>query len=305
MGAGAPRSSRAAPWRSCRRAARAFDPRGCIPSRTGCAGDRRAGVRRAYPTRTTRPKPPSRPRARSESRVSRNSSVKPEHFHTGHSSPTLLAHLLCATEFRGRHTTMVRPLADASARPSPACPHAPSAAAPGERPRARSRCRRQLGPQLPGAARRDARILTSALLSPAKQVKDLLHPSATDEKRKHKLKRLVQHRTAFFMDVKCPGCFTISALSRPGVYTPPPPPSPALLLHPRAVRICRSPPSTWIPPSTGASFEHQRARCCRTRAPPSAVSPHGPCRHCAHFVHESPPTGGGRLARACARKKTE
>nr|CAD7428420.1 unnamed protein product [Timema monikensis] len=35
--------------------------------------------------------------------------------------------------------------------------------------------------------------------------KDLLHPSPIEEKRKHKLKRLVQHPNSYFMDVKCPG----------------------------------------------------------------------------------------------------
>ena len=43
-------------------------------------------------------------------------------------------------------------------------------------------------------------------------VKDLLHPSATEEKRKHKLKRLVQSPNSFFMDVKCPGCFNITTV---------------------------------------------------------------------------------------------
>jgi len=43
-------------------------------------------------------------------------------------------------------------------------------------------------------------------------VKDLLHPSAADEKRKHKLKRLVQSPNSFFMDVKCPGCFNITTV---------------------------------------------------------------------------------------------
>ena len=41
------------------------------------------------------------------------------------------------------------------------------------------------------------------------QPKDLLHPSASDEKKKHKLKRLVQSPNSFFMDVKCPGCFNM------------------------------------------------------------------------------------------------
>ncbi|KAF4517558.1 hypothetical protein B566_EDAN005122 [Ephemera danica] len=34
--------------------------------------------------------------------------------------------------------------------------------------------------------------------------RDLLHPSPAEEKRKHKLKRLVQHPNSYFMDVKCP-----------------------------------------------------------------------------------------------------
>lgn len=35
--------------------------------------------------------------------------------------------------------------------------------------------------------------------------KDLLHPSPAEEKKKCKLKRLVQHPNSYFMDVKCPG----------------------------------------------------------------------------------------------------
>ncbi|KAM1064331.1 hypothetical protein ACFX13_029037 [Malus domestica] len=38
---------------------------------------------------------------------------------------------------------------------------------------------------------------------------DLLHPPAELEKRKHKIKRLVQTPNSFFMDVKCQGCFNI------------------------------------------------------------------------------------------------
>lgn len=45
-----------------------------------------------------------------------------------------------------------------------------------------------------------------------KMVKDLLNPLPADEKRKHKLKRLVQSPNSFFMDVKCPGCFTITTV---------------------------------------------------------------------------------------------
>ena len=35
--------------------------------------------------------------------------------------------------------------------------------------------------------------------------RDLLHPSPEEERRKHKLKRLVQSPNSYFMDVKCPG----------------------------------------------------------------------------------------------------
>jgi hypothetical protein len=38
---------------------------------------------------------------------------------------------------------------------------------------------------------------------------DLLHPNPALEKRKHKLKRLVQSPNSYFMDVKCPGCFNM------------------------------------------------------------------------------------------------
>lgn len=38
---------------------------------------------------------------------------------------------------------------------------------------------------------------------------DLLHPSPESEKRKHKLKRLVQSPNSYFMDVKCPGMLSL------------------------------------------------------------------------------------------------
>jgi len=41
---------------------------------------------------------------------------------------------------------------------------------------------------------------------------DLLNPSEDDEKRKHKLKRLVQSPNSYFMDVKCDGCYTITTV---------------------------------------------------------------------------------------------
>eukprot|EP00911_Craspedida_sp_UC1_P002190 UC1_evm1s1677 len=41
---------------------------------------------------------------------------------------------------------------------------------------------------------------------------DLLNPTAENQKNKHKLKRLVQCPNSFFMDVRCPGCATISTV---------------------------------------------------------------------------------------------
>ena len=42
--------------------------------------------------------------------------------------------------------------------------------------------------------------------------KNLLYPDPKDEKRKHKLSRLVQSPNSYFMDVKCPNCSTIATL---------------------------------------------------------------------------------------------
>ncbi|KAG1680218.1 40S ribosomal protein S27 [Nymphon striatum] len=42
--------------------------------------------------------------------------------------------------------------------------------------------------------------------------RDILHPSPENEKRKCKLKRLVQHPNSYFMDVKCPGCYKITTV---------------------------------------------------------------------------------------------
>jgi len=42
--------------------------------------------------------------------------------------------------------------------------------------------------------------------------RDLLHPSAEEERRKCKVKRLVQHPNSYFMDVKCPGCYKITTV---------------------------------------------------------------------------------------------
>lgn len=41
---------------------------------------------------------------------------------------------------------------------------------------------------------------------------DLGNPSQAAEKAQHKLKRLVQSPNSFFMDVRCPGCFSITTV---------------------------------------------------------------------------------------------
>ncbi|KAH8156573.1 hypothetical protein CIB48_g11673 [Xylaria polymorpha] len=41
---------------------------------------------------------------------------------------------------------------------------------------------------------------------------DLLNPTPAAEAKKHKLKNLVPAPRSFFMDVKCPGCFTITTV---------------------------------------------------------------------------------------------
>jgi hypothetical protein len=48
-------------------------------------------------------------------------------------------------------------------------------------------------------------VIKVLCISFSQLAKDLLHPSPAEEKRKHKLKRLVQHPNSYFMDVKCPG----------------------------------------------------------------------------------------------------
>ena len=41
---------------------------------------------------------------------------------------------------------------------------------------------------------------------------DLLNPTYEQEQSQHKLKRLVQSPNSYFMDVKCPGCNTITTI---------------------------------------------------------------------------------------------
>ena len=55
---------------------------------------------------------------------------------------------------------------------------------------------------------------------------DLLHPPKELEQRRHKLKRLVQSPNSFFMDVKCPGCFTINTVRSRTAPCPCPNPKP-------------------------------------------------------------------------------
>lgn len=43
-------------------------------------------------------------------------------------------------------------------------------------------------------------------------VQDLLHPDPSSERQKNKLKRLVQGPKSYFLDIKCPSCFTIKTV---------------------------------------------------------------------------------------------
>ena len=54
---------------------------------------------------------------------------------------------------------------------------------------------------------------------------DLLNPTPESEKRKHKLKRLVQSPNSYFMDVKCPGKTCVACAHRGLLMSLPAPPS--------------------------------------------------------------------------------
>ncbi|XP_033820916.1 40S ribosomal protein S27-like [Periophthalmus magnuspinnatus] len=42
--------------------------------------------------------------------------------------------------------------------------------------------------------------------------RDLMHPLFSEERRRHKKKRLVQSPNSYFMDVKCAGCYKITTI---------------------------------------------------------------------------------------------
>ena len=92
-----------------------------------------------------------------------------------------------------------------------------------------SPCRRACGSPLPPEPARCAPArhllvrLTQAAAHPRRSLahrrpKDLLHPSLEESQPLHnggtihKKKRLVAGPNSFFMDVKCPGCFTINTV---------------------------------------------------------------------------------------------
>eukprot|EP00997_Jenningsia_sp_PLL12_P010748 NODE_8099_length_424_cov_80.778667_g7237_i0.p2 GENE.NODE_8099_length_424_cov_80.778667_g7237_i0~~NODE_8099_length_424_cov_80.778667_g7237_i0.p2 ORF type:complete len:87 (+),score=6.07 NODE_8099_length_424_cov_80.778667_g7237_i0:69-329(+) len=47
---------------------------------------------------------------------------------------------------------------------------------------------------------------------PSFKDQNLLYPHEASEKRKHKLRRLVQGPNSYFLDVKCPSCYTITTI---------------------------------------------------------------------------------------------
>ncbi|KAJ3011986.1 hypothetical protein NUW54_g2002 [Trametes sanguinea] len=81
---------------------------------------------------------------------------------------------------------------------------------------------------------------------------DLLNPSAEAEKRRHKLKRLVQSPNSYFMDVKCPGCFAITTV----------------FSHAQTVVLCAACGSVLCQPTGGADIVIPR----RELVPPEELS---------------------------------
>ncbi|KAI9460221.1 40S ribosomal protein S27, partial [Lactarius psammicola] len=74
---------------------------------------------------------------------------------------------------------------------------------------------------------------------------DLLNPSAEAESKRHKLKRLVQSPNSYFMDVKCPGCFSISTV----------------FSHAQTVVICNSCSSVLCQPTGGRARLTEGTHC--------------------------------------------
>ncbi|KAH9043774.1 ribosomal protein S27-domain-containing protein, partial [Lactarius pseudohatsudake] len=74
---------------------------------------------------------------------------------------------------------------------------------------------------------------------------DLLNPSAEAESKRHKLKRLVQSPNSYFMDVKCPGCFSISTV----------------FSHAQTVVICGSCSSVLCQPTGGRARLTEGTHC--------------------------------------------
>merc|ERR1712124_230118 len=100
---------------------------------------------------------------------------------------------------------------------------------------------------------------------------DLLHPTEQSEKRRHKLKRLVQSPNSYFMDVKCPGCFSITTV----------------FSNAQTVVLCGScstvlwPADRWQVPSYGGLLLQEEGRVENTRRsknleePPKNLKRHG------------------------------
>ncbi|KAM9385213.1 small ribosomal subunit protein eS27-like [Pholidichthys leucotaenia] len=68
--------------------------------------------------------------------------------------------------------------------------------------------------------------------------KDLMYPSFTEERRRHKKKRLVQSPNSYFMDVKCMGCYRITTIFSHSQIVVPCPGCSAVLCMPRGGK-CR------------------------------------------------------------------
>ncbi len=119
-------------------------------------------------------------------------------------------------------------------------------------------------------------VSTASPPPPPQLYNDLLHPSPEEEKRRHKLKRLVQSPNSYFMDVKCPGALSLppsfSLLSllplSPSLFSPFP--SLFLLISP-FLRVSLSNSLTHTLPLLGRSLtlplsrllqDHDRVQSC-------------------------------------------
>ncbi|KAG6576095.1 Eukaryotic peptide chain release factor subunit 1-3, partial [Cucurbita argyrosperma subsp. sororia] len=97
---------------------------------------------------------------------------------------------------------------------------------------------------------------------------DLLNPPAELEKRKHKLKRLVQSPNSFFMDVKCQGCFNITTV----------------FSHSQTVVVCGNCQTVLCQPTGGRARLTEGSSLSRTHIAAASFSLEHPSPPYSHFI---------------------